>query len=167
MEDFKHYVKDGDSYILKNQTILHTILGIIVILFGFFIYRYGTGENRTLINGLALLCVGFGLFIVYRLSARIVFNKKDRTISVQSGAKFPVTVYSFDDFERFSVVHTNYSFIRVNAALHMLLKKKGGGTKTLKMRQYIIVAGPIDRAIEETAFIMDLPEEAIRKAEEE
>ncbi|WP_153398421.1 hypothetical protein [Chryseobacterium vaccae] len=149
MNTYKHYKKDGNLYIFKNQPVFITILTVLIFAAAVMIYRL----NMPLF-ALFLAAVGI-LIIVNFFTKKFIIDPERQTITGRHTIFVPAKTYSFKDFTNFEVFITRYmGFITTNVILSIHFEADGKDQR-LTIGQSVTQKG-IQKMVNETEDIMGI-----------
>ncbi len=121
MGSFKYLKKEDGKYILKKQSVMNLCLGIGCLAVGALIIIKNSSNIGIIL--FALIVVGLGLMILYGMKSQTIFDPGLRTVTFQNRRN--EAIYSFDDFQNFSMTKIKQIGITTNNMLYMVFEKDG------------------------------------------
>lgn len=118
MRTFDYFTQDGDKYSLKSQKTQAILITAFCMLIGVYLLTI-----HQVILGLFMIVLG--LLVLYRTTAKVVFDVKNNNIHCQKGMFNKETVYSFADFRGFTMRKNKYLNITTNSELRMNFETNG------------------------------------------
>ncbi|MDR2916941.1 MAG: hypothetical protein LBV74_19280 [Tannerella sp.] len=150
MESFKYLKEENGKYILKNQSVMNFCLGVgCIAIAGLIIIK-----NPSSIGAIAfaIIVAGLGVMILYGMKSQTVFEPSSRTVTFRN--RNNATIYSFDDFQTFSMTKVKQVGITTNNMLYMVFEKNGKSMPHL-IRQYGPVAKKAQQLYDEIESVMN------------
>ncbi len=153
MESFKYLKEEDGKYILKNQSIMNLCLGVGCLAVAAIIIIKNPSSTGAIL--FAIIVAGLGGLILYGMKAQTTFDPASRTVTFRN--RRSEMVYSFDDFQTFSMTKVKQIGITSNNMLYMVFKKDGKSMPHL-IRQYGPSARKAQHLYDEIEFVMNKKE---------
>ncbi len=150
MESFKYLKEEDGKYILKNQSIMNLCLGVgSLAVAALIVFKNPSSTGAILF---AIIVAGLGGLILYGMKAQAVFDPSSRTVTFRNRRN--EMIYSFDDFQNFSMTKVKQIGITTNNMLYMVFEKNGKSMPHL-IRQYGPIAKKSQQLYDEIEFVMN------------
>lgn len=153
MEQHQYFTREGNIYIKKNQTLLHSLLALFLLALMAVILINNPNPGA---NAVAVLFGLLGVVLGLRMTGKIRIDVDRRILSNQPMFFVSPTEYRFEDFQHFHISRQVF-LVTLNATASMILLKNGK-ERALLVHQTIFVTKPLQRVTAEISHIMGIPE---------
>lgn len=157
MKKFKSFNQQSGIYTLKMTQTSTYILGIFGLLLLYVAFFVIDATNTTAKYSSAAIGALLLLAAYLRMGARFIIDKNQKKIMFKRNALAKEQEFSMDDFSRFYVEKLVYlGIITTNISGNIYFLKEGK-EKGFMMIQSFLFASPVQRAIDEAAEILEIP----------
>jgi hypothetical protein len=153
MQQHQYFTREGNIYIKKNQTLLHSLLALFLVALMAVILFNNPNPGA---NAVAVLFGLLGVVLCLRMTGKIRIDVDRRILSNQPVFFVSPTEYRFEDFQHFHISRQVF-LVTLNATASMILLKNGK-ERALLVHQTIFVTKPLQRVTAEISGIMGIPE---------
>lgn len=160
MDNLRFYEMEGGVYVFKIAKGMRTVLllsAVLCVLIAFFVLHKGQNGGKFGLLFVAVLCL---LGYLNRSKGRFSIDKTNKRVTFKSAVWSPELTFPFEAFSRFYVHKVSYfGFIPINATGTIYFMKDNGKETGFLLRMTAGATKSIQRAIDETAGLMELPED--------